>query len=102
MKYLGLFIISVIFIIGTSHVAYCPSPGSYGSGSYKSSGSYPSSGDYKGGGGDKVKTDTQTYSPTLGQELIDLEAAYKKGIIKEKEYNDLKKMIIEQWTKKDK
>jgi len=102
MKYLGLFIITVIFIIGTSHVAYCPGPGSYGSGSYKGGGSYPGSGDYKDSGGDQVKTDKPTYSPTLGQELIDLKKAYKKGIINEQEYNDLKKMIIEQWTKKDK
>ncbi len=96
MKYLGLFIMTVIFIIGTAQAAYCPGPGSYGSGSYKSSG------DYKGSGGDKVKTDKPTYSPTLGQELIDLEAAYKKGIINEKEYSDLKKMIIEQSSKKGK
>jgi hypothetical protein len=89
MKHLGLFIIAVIFVIGISQVAYCPETGSYSSESYKGSEDY----NYKSGGGEKGKIGKPTYSPTLGQELIDLEAAYKRGIINEKEYNDLKKMI---------
>jgi uncharacterized lipoprotein YehR (DUF1307 family) len=51
------------------------------------------------GGGTDVKTETSSYSTTLGQELQDLENAYKKGIITEKEYNNAKKSLIEQRTK---
>ena len=51
------------------------------------------------GGGTDVKTETSSYSTTLGQELKDLEEAYKKGIISEKEYNKAKESLIEQRTK---
>ena len=51
-----------------------------------------------GGGGAEVKT--QSYSTTLGQELKDLEEAYQKGIITEKQYNQAKEKLIEQRTKK--
>jgi Short C-terminal domain len=43
-----------------------------------------------GGGGAQVKA-KQT---TLGQELTDLDKAYKEGIITEKEYNKAKKDIL--------
>jgi hypothetical protein len=44
-----------------------------------------------GGGGPHVmQTDK-----TIGQELIDLQQAYEKGIITEKEYNKAKKEILE-------
>ena len=43
-----------------------------------------------GGGGAKVKA-TNT---TVGQELMDLEKAYKYGIITEKEYNKTKSEIL--------
>jgi hypothetical protein len=43
-----------------------------------------------GGGGAEVKT-KQT---TLGQELTDLDKAYKEGIITEKEYDKAKKDIL--------
>ena len=33
----------------------------------------------------------------MGQELQDLEAAYKKGIITEKEYNSGKKRIMDRY-----
>jgi uncharacterized membrane protein len=46
-----------------------------------------------GGGGAEVK---QT-STTLGQELTDLQAAYEKGIITEKEYNKAKKEILDRY-----
>jgi hypothetical protein len=49
-----------------------------------------------GGGGAKV----QTYTTTLGQELQDLEASYKNGIITEKQYNEAKKALIEKRTEK--
>jgi len=51
------------------------------------------------GGGTDVRTETSSYSTTLGQELQDLEDAYKKGIISEKEYNKAKESLIEQRTK---
>jgi hypothetical protein len=43
-----------------------------------------------GGGGTNVKT-TNT---TVGQELVDLDKAYKDSIITEKEYNDTKSKIL--------
>ncbi len=51
-----------------------------------------------GGGGAEVRT--QSYSTTLGQELKDLEEAYQKGIINEKQYEKAKEKLIEQRTKK--
>ena len=51
-----------------------------------------------GGGGAKVNS--QTYTTTLGQELQDLEASYKNGIITEKQYNEAKKALIEKRTEK--
>jgi hypothetical protein len=45
-----------------------------------------------GGGGAQV----ETRSTTKGQELIDLEAAYKQGLITEKEYNKQKEMILKE------
>ncbi len=51
-----------------------------------------------GGGGAEVRT--QSYSTTLGQELKDLEEAYQKGIITEKQYKEAKEKLIEQRTKK--
>ncbi len=44
-----------------------------------------------GGGGANVQDNTAT----LGQQLIDLDAAYKKGIITEKEYEKAKKKLLE-------
>jgi len=43
-----------------------------------------------GGGGAKVNAKQST----LGQELTDLDKAYKKGIITEKEYNKAKKDLL--------
>ena len=51
-----------------------------------------------GGGGANVRQDT--YTTTLGQELQDLEEAYKTGIITEKEYEQAKDRLIKQRTKK--
>ena len=51
-----------------------------------------------GGGGAEIKS--QSYTTTLGQELKDLEEAYQKGIITEKQYNQAKEKLIEQRTKK--
>jgi hypothetical protein len=51
-----------------------------------------------GGGGTEVKQSTSYYSTTLGQELQDLDAAYQKGLITEKEYKDAKQKLIKQRT----
>jgi len=42
---------------------------------------------------------SQTTTTTLGQELQDLEEAYKKGTITKDEYETAKKKILEQRTK---
>ena len=47
----------------------------------------------------KAKSGPVTVTTTLGQELLDLEKAYKDGIITEKEYEKAKKALIEQRTK---
>ena len=49
-----------------------------------------------GGGDADVKT--QSFSTTLGQELKDLEDAYNKGIISEKQYKKAKEKLIDQRT----
>lgn len=45
-----------------------------------------------GGGGAKVESQTKT--TTLGQELLDLEKAYKSGVISEKEYQTAKEQLL--------
>jgi hypothetical protein len=47
-----------------------------------------------GGGGASVRQ--ETYGTTLGQELQDLEEAYQKGIITEKQFERAKKALIKQ------
>jgi len=49
------------------------------------------------GCGRKQTTTVQSTSTTLGQELVDLQQAYDKGIITEKEYNDLKKKAMKKY-----
>jgi len=49
-----------------------------------------------GGGGAKVRQHTQT--TTLGQELQDLDNAYKQGLLTEKEYKKARKKLIEKHT----
>lgn len=48
-----------------------------------------------GGGGAKVET-TST-NTTMGQELLDLNESYKKGILTEKEYNKAKENIMDRY-----
>ena len=48
-----------------------------------------------GGGGAKVESTVSTQ--TLGQQLIDLDKAYKEGVLTEKEYNKAKKALIEKY-----
>jgi len=50
------------------------------------------------GGGANVKAEQSTYGTTLGQELKDLEDAYKKGIISQQQYEDAKDKLIKQRT----
>jgi hypothetical protein len=47
-----------------------------------------------GGGGAKV----QQQNITLGKELQDLDEAYKKGLLDEKEYKKVRKELIEKYT----
>jgi uncharacterized membrane protein len=49
------------------------------------------------GCGRKQRTTVSTSTTTLGQELVDLQQAYEKGIITEKQYNDLKKKAIKKY-----
>ena len=46
-----------------------------------------------GGGGAEIKAS----STTMGQELMDLEESYNKGIISEDEYKDAKEQILERY-----
>ena len=46
------------------------------------------------GGGEGGEVKSNITSTTVGQELIDLESAYKKGAITEKEYERAKKKIL--------
>jgi len=48
-----------------------------------------------GGSGGSAKVETTTTTTTLGKELMDLEEAYKMGIITEKEYNSKKKELMD-------
>ena len=50
-----------------------------------------------GCGGRKQNTTVHTTNTTLWQELVDLQQAYEKGIITEKEYNDLKKKAMKKY-----
>ena len=51
-----------------------------------------------GGGGADIKANT--YNTTLGQELQDLQTAYNKGIISEKEYDQAREALIKKRTQK--
>ena len=46
-----------------------------------------------GGGGAEIKQS----NTTMGQELMDLEESYKKGIITEKEYNKAKEAVLDRY-----
>jgi len=47
-----------------------------------------------GGGGAKVEASTTT----MGQELMDLDASYKKGLLSEDEYNSARKKIMKKYN----
>jgi len=107
MRLLMISVICLVLLFGITRPGYCPG-GSYGGGGYKGTGSYYDQGRYKVDGpiqnkaGEPIidKTNQPSYSPTLGQELIDLDAAYKKGIITDEEYSRLKNIIIDRKTGK--
>ena len=46
-----------------------------------------------GGGGAELKSHTTT--TTIGQELIDLKAAYEKGVITKEQYENQKEKILD-------
>ena len=50
------------------------------------------------GGGTKTDVVTETSTTTQGQELQDLDKAYKDGIITEKEYKKAKEKLIKKKT----
>ena len=50
-----------------------------------------------GGGRTKVESTNTTTTTTMGQELMDLNASYEKGIITEKEYEKAKKQIMDRY-----
>jgi hypothetical protein len=49
-----------------------------------------------GGGGADVKQSTTT--TTLGKELQDLDDAYKKGLLSEKEYKEARKNLMKKYN----
>lgn len=48
-----------------------------------------------GGGGADIQT--TTHNTTMGQELMDLDESYKKGILTEKEYKRAKENIMDRY-----
>ncbi len=50
-----------------------------------------------GRGSTKVESSTTTSTTTMGQELMDLNESYEKGIITEKEYETAKKQIMKRY-----
>ena len=71
MKRLGILVIAALVVLSVGLTAGC--------------------------GGRKTTANVQTTTTTLGQELVDLQQAYEKGIISEKEYNDLKKKAMKKY-----
>ena len=49
------------------------------------------------GGSDTKVESSNTTTTTMGQELMDLNESYEKGIITEKEYETAKKQIINRY-----
>jgi hypothetical protein len=49
----------------------------------------------RGGGG--TTTTIQSTDKTLGQELVDLQGAYEKGIITEREYKKTKQRMLDKY-----
>ena len=47
-----------------------------------------------GGGGGEANVKSTTRTTTLGQELKDLDAAHKKGIISDDEYKEKKEQLL--------
>ncbi len=49
------------------------------------------------GSGDTTTVESNMSTQTLGQQLIDLDNAYKQGAISEDEYKDLKEALLEKY-----
>ncbi len=52
-----------------------------------------------GGGGAKVEATTTTTTTTMGQELMDIDEAHKRGILSDEEYMKSKKQIMKRYEK---
>jgi len=52
-----------------------------------------------GGGGTTVEAKSTATTTTMGQELMDLDASHKKGLIDDKEYEKAKEAILERYEK---
>jgi hypothetical protein len=50
------------------------------------------------GGGTDVKQQTTTTTTTLGKELQDLDDAYKKGLLSEKEYKEARTNLMKKYN----
>lgn len=48
-------------------------------------------------GGETTRVESETHTTTIGQELLDLERAYQRGIITEREYERTKDDIIRRY-----
>ena len=51
------------------------------------------------GGGETTRVESETHTTTIGQELLDLERAYDRGIITKSEYERTKKDIIRRYDR---
>ncbi len=49
------------------------------------------------GGGETTRVESETHTTTIGQELLDLERAYRRGVISEREYEQTKEDIIRRY-----
>ncbi|MDD3608224.1 MAG: SHOCT domain-containing protein [Halothiobacillaceae bacterium] len=48
-----------------------------------------------GGGGATLESRSSMTTTTIGKELVDLDEAYKRGLMSESEYNKARKRILE-------
>ena len=51
------------------------------------------------GGEDTTRVESETHTTTIGQELLDLERAYDRGIISKREYERTKEDVIRRYER---
>lgn len=51
------------------------------------------------GGDDTTRIESETHTTTIGQELLDLDRAYSRGIITKREYEHTKADIIRRYDR---